>query len=287
MTARPSNADPNEVHVTADGVPVLPASRELLDLARQRKAQAKALEALAKAGGTPEAVGRALQALEKAGDLPLDRLKAQVGAWVTHEAETRGERLSRQLRQQAAAVGLELVVVTRDPLELRLAPLGVTVDLARNKAVLQFGKNEVESCGAQAAEILQAHQRAIRSLERRPWDPMAWSRALRSAWSRSGGDGWKELGDVLPALAFELQDERFRRDPSPKTFQAYGRAELAYDLWRLRRDRQLTVDGWRLTLGPATGGSTRDKRLVHWLEDEHGRGQYFLTLRFVKEPGNE
>lgn len=261
----------------------LPAARELLEMARQRKAQAKALESLAKAGVAPAAVSKALLALDKAGEMPLRPLRTQVAGWIEHEASTRGERLSRQLRERAAAAGMELAVLTRDPLELRLAPLGISVDLSRNKASLHFGKTELESCGAQAGEILLARERAIRGLERRPWDPLAWTRSLRAAWTRAGGDGWREIADLLPGLAFELQDDRFRRDPSPKTFKAYGRAALAYDLWRLRRDRQLTVDGWRLTLGPATGGSTKDKRQVFWLEDDQGRGQYFLTLRFVRE----
>ncbi len=279
VTDTPPLADASELS--------LPSAREILDLARQRKAQAKALEALAKAGAVPASLTKALLALDKAGDAPLAPLRTQIGGWIEHEAATRGERLSRQLREQASAAGLELAVLTRDPLELRLAPLGISVDLARNKASVHFGKTEVESCGAQAGEILLARERALRALEKRPWDPVAWSRSLRAAWQRAGGDGWREIADLLPGLAFELQDDRFRRDPSPRTFQAYGRASLAYDLWRLRRDRQLTVDGWRLTLGPATGGSTKDKRQVFWLEDDQGRGQYFLTLRFVRETGDE
>ncbi|MCK6504647.1 hypothetical protein L6R53_14785 [Myxococcota bacterium] len=88
---------------------------------------------------------------------------------------------------------------------------------------------------------------------------------------------------MLPQLALELQDDRFRREPSAAHFRPYSRARLCWDLWRLRRDRCLAVDGWRLSLGPATGSSTRDKKRVFWLEDDQGRGQYYLTLRFVRE----
>ena len=107
--------------------------------------------------------------------------------------------------------------------------------------------------------------------------------ALLQAWQLLSGTDWVELSDLLPHLALGLQDERFRRDPVARNFRPYPRARLAWDLWRLRRERALSVDGWRLSLGPATGGSTRDKRRVYWLEDDQGRGQYYLTLRFTRD----
>lgn len=262
---------------------LLPSGREIAELIRQRAAQVAALKALAKAGTNPPGVARAAAALRKAGDEPLGPWVDRLERWVEREPATRGERLARALKEQCLAAGVEIQPLSRDPLELRLAPFLVAVDLARDKASVQYAQTELARARAEAGEILKARQAALKRLEKRPFQPADFLRALHRAWSQVGGGGWQEIGRVLPVMAFEVQDERFRRDPTPQNFTEYGRAQLAYDLMRARRARQLAVDGLRLSLGPATGGSTRDKRQVYWLEDEQGRGQYYLTLRFVSE----
>ena len=263
--------------------PALPGPAELRDAAHRLQAQARALEQLAKAGDDPAALRKGRAALDKAGLDGLQDLPARVDAWLRDEEAGRRPRLARGLRDACAAAGLELVVLTREPLELRLPPLGVSVDVEADRATITFGQQVLQTCGARADDILAARQRALQAIESGPWDPAAFLTALRTAWQRLGPDDWRELVDVLPQLALELQDERFRRDPVAANFRPYGRARLAWDLWRLRRDRTLAQDGWRLSLGPATGSSTRDKRRVMWLEDDQGRGQYYLTLRFVRE----
>jgi hypothetical protein len=221
--------------------------------------------------------------VDKAPAPDLAPLLAQVDAFLDDEAAQRRPRLARALRDACAAAGIDLVVLTREPLELRLPPLGVQVDLDADRATVSFGQHALATCGAQADQILDARRRALAELEAGAWDPATFLRALLAAWRRTGPDDWRELGDVLPQLALELQDDRFRREPSAAHFRPYSRARLGWDLWRLRRDRFLAVDGWRLSLGPATGSSTRDKKRVFWLEDDQGRGQYYLTLRFIRE----
>ena len=255
----------------------------LTQAASALKARARALEQLAQAGDHPDALRRARAALDKAPAPDLDPLLTDVDAWLADEAAQRRPRLARALRDACAAAGVELVVITREPLELRLPPLGVQVDVDADRATISFGQQPLETCGAQADRILDARRRALAALELAAWDPPAFLRALLLAWQRTGPDDWRELTLLLPQLTMELQDDRFRRDPTAAHFRPYSRARLCWDLWRLRRDRCLAVDGWRLTLGPATGGSTRDKKRVFWLEDDQGRGQYYLTLRFVRE----
>lgn len=250
------------------------------------KAQAKVLEGLVKVASppNPEGLAKGLAALEKAGEVDVGAIRAQMGAWVAEEKTSRRERLSGALRAGSEAEGVDLLILSKDPLELRLPPVSVRVDIDANKAEVLFSQQVLESTTADGPAILAARKRALQALEGEPWDPAAFHALLHKAWTRAAPTGgWAELVEVLPELVFLRQPKEFRRDPDSKRFVPYSRARFAYDLWRLRRDRVLTRDGWRLSVAPATGSSTKDKKLVFWLEDDRGQGQYHLTLRFVRE----
>ena len=206
-----------------------------------------------------------------------------ITTWLEHERATRGTRLRAGLREVCVGRSIPVKVLTREPLELYLAPLSVRVDVEADRADLSFGRIRLARCRADATEIVSTRDDALQELEGDGWEPEAFLARLRQAWSRASGGRWAELIDVLPEVALLCQSAAFRKNPTEKAFRPYPRVQLAYDLWRLRRDRCLSAGGWRLTLGTATGGSTRDKSRVWWLEDGRGGGQYHLTLRFVKE----
>ena len=234
--------------------------------------------------------GLAEHALERALELSagIRELVERGKTWLASEKEERRSRLARGLKEGAAARQVPLLVVTREPLELRLPPLGVAIDIEEARATITFGQQELAACPADAEEILEAREKALSQLDRSGWDPEVFHRDLRQAWlaavARTGqGEGWVELAEVLPQLAFALQSPRWRLDPSPRNFTGYGKAQFLYELNRLRSAGGLSCDGWRLVLGPATGASTRDKRRVFWVEDGEGRGAYHLTLRFARD----
>ncbi len=263
----------------------LPSRDETRELVRDARALVKALGALERVLDDPESakVQAALAALEAWRERDLAAVEAGLRAWLDEDRRTRGRRLREGLEAAAAERGLAMAVVGRQPLELRLPPVSVVVDLDADEARVGFAREVLETCPARADRILAARDRAIKTLEGRRWDPAAFHGQLREAWRRAGGRDWVELGRVFPELLFVRQSRRFFQDPSAKNYAPYSRGRFAYDLWRLRRDRALVVDGWRLALGPATGGSTRDKKRVFWLEDDRGRGGWHLTIRFVRE----
>ena len=232
------------------------------------------------ASSEPSRVTRALAAVSAAsgttGILPT------VQQWLDWESTTRSKRLAAELRECCAASGVSLAVLTHAPLELRLGALTVSVQVERNRATLQFARIPVAKCRADAAVILAERNACLETLEGRDWDPEVFLGQLRAAW-RSHGPGWVALRDLLPTLALARQSERFRVDPSADNFTPYPRAQLAYDLWRLRRDGVLAADGWRVSLGTAAGASARNKKNVLWLEDGRGRGQWYASIRFVQE----
>lgn len=201
------------------------------------------------------------------------------------------ERLAAELREACAAKGLELRVVTREePVEVRIPPLAVVIDRDKGTAELQFAKLALASVAATPDAILTLHESTIETLNR-DWDPQRFFSACHRAWLAARGTGVGGAGDrveildFLPYLALQLQKPAFHREPTQKNFRDYSRARFAWDLLRLRREGLLTQDGQRLNLGVATGSTASQKRRVVWIEDEHGDGEYKLTVFFTPAGG--
>lgn len=277
------------------------AARLLLcSLATHRKEiarLARAAEALAKPWTEPKAVGKAMQSVAGcAGAVPermsaaAEEVVARVREWLRAEREGRRHKLASDLEAACTAERLELTVITREPLEVRIAPVAIEIDVDKGKAAVSFGRVPILECAARAGDILAAREKALGCLESGEWSPEAFHRRLRLAWDATrsslgpapAGAG-VEMSEILPNLALAAQGQRWRLDPTSRNFRGYGKAQFLFDLYRLRRAGTLAVDGWRLLLGVATGDSTRDKRRVFWVEDAAGRGSYHLTLRFVRE----
>jgi hypothetical protein len=259
----------------------------LQNAAKKAREHGKALDALARGvrDGSRTRMDKALSAIDRTDLAPGAALVAELRAWLAEETVARRQKLSSELRAACVAENVEILVLGRDPLLLRLPPVSVAVDFDRDRSEVLFAQEILGRGEAEARSILEARRKVVAALETQGWDAATYLRLLLEAWRRAGrGSGeWVELVDVLPEIALLQQPKKFRRDPTSRNFLSYGRARFAFDLWRLRRDRTLSTGDWRLTLGPATGGSTRDKSRVLLLEDARGQGQYHLTLRFVRE----
>ncbi len=101
--------------------------------------------------------------------------------WLEQEKEGRRGRLARELKEGARQREIPLSLVSREPLEIRLAPLGVQIDLEEAKATLTFGREELISCPADAGEIFTARDKALAGLDRKDWTPERFHRELREA----------------------------------------------------------------------------------------------------------
>lgn len=254
-----------------------------LRLAADRYRQlAKTLDALATDTPAPGRIASLLATLDQ--PLPdTSGLREALGNWVEEERSGARERLGKGLRALCEERKTELQVLSKDPLEIRLAPFSVRIDLEKGSAILCFSREELEDAPPTPEGIFMAHQAALGRLERDPWEPAVFHAQLRRAWMRMGTPDWVEITEVLAELTVLRQPKAWRYDPTPRNFEPYPRVQFLYDILRLRRDRALNQDGWRLGLGPATGNSAKDKKRVFWIEDERGNGQYYLSLRFVKE----
>lgn len=233
---------------------------------------------------------KVLTQLESGAALPtVPNAIEELRNWCRQEERQRPLRFARQLREAAEAEGVPCQTLGSSPPTLRLEPFTVELDFKKGQAELTYARLEVASVPLDAEQILRERAKLLASLETtdfvaeeflvRVWE--AYRRCLTSAGLKAGER--VELVDLLPELAFLMQSERFRKDPTREAFKPYGKVRFAYDLARLRRSRQLEHQGHRLTLGTATLGSTRHKDRVLFLE-EAGQGQYYLTLAFTGGP---
>ena len=88
--------------------------------------------------------------------------------------------------------------------------------------------------------MLKTHEAVLRELSR-TFDPREFFSACRHAYQLALSDSGGRNGDrvevlrVLPSLAMLKQSTGFQHNPTREGFRSYGRAHLAYDVLRLRR----------------------------------------------------
>lgn len=241
------------------------------------------------------ALAKLTQTLRKAA-LPEGELKGRVDAMLTavdgHLAEEE-RRLKfyfgRDLRDAATQAGLAFSPLTTDPPEFRLGLFTVAIDMPRRAATLRYARVDLEKTPLNAGVIVEAAAAQAKRLEGRDFDAARFFDQLLQAYQirlhrRGEPFGSRvDIVELLAELAFVRQGEAFFEDPRRENFTPYSRVQLAYDLARLRRAGKLSHRGFRLGLGAATGGSTRQKSAVLYLEDERGTGQWYLSLKFSRE----
>ncbi len=224
---------------------------------------------------------------ELALEFGVDALLATVREYIADAEERIRRELGLDLKDACEHAGLGFRVVSReDPVEVRIPPLLLRLDFRRGRADLLFAREVVATARPEAGAILTAHATARRHLER-AFEPerffdecVAAYRAALAVLGRSIGER-VEILDFLPYLAVGKQSKRFRASPAKESFEPYGKARFAFDILRLRRAGGLAKNGLRLNFGVATGTTATQKARVIYLEDEHGDGEYKLTVFFT------
>ena len=221
--------------------------------------------------------------IEELGAAPL--FDALTG-YAREAGERMRQRLGRELKRRCEEAKLGFRVVrSEEPIEVRIPPFAVEIDFKSGRATLRFAKQELQSCPADAERILAAHGAALRQLST-PFDPGEFHEACWRAYratlavTETAAGERVEILDFVPHLALQLQSKRFNTDPVGENYRGYSRAQFAFDVLRLRRAQAMSHGGRRIELGVATGISATKKARVVYLEDEEGRGQYTLTVRF-------
>ena len=277
---------------------VIKEAQDALDaLARQLKAAGKLVDdlgrrdALADLAGVSDAV-RKLERVNLPDGAPrehVSRLVTVLKAWLSEKERHLRFHFGRDLREAATRAGVACAPLTTDPPEFRLGLFTVGVDFSRRVAILRYARNDLATLPLNADAILEACQKQHAFLEGTRFDPGAFFEQFLAAYQvrlhRLGLSFGNRIDvvDLLGELAFLRQDPSFFENPRREDFIPYSRVQLAYDLARLRRAGRLSHRGVRVALGSATGGSTRQKQRVLYLEDERGNGQWYLSVRFTRE----
>ncbi len=256
------------------------AVREAADLLKKQAALLAKLEKALASDSSSEA-DKALEAFKKLTGPVVSDVTQATAAWVTEQKANRRDRLRVGLRERCATAGVPFEVVSQTPLEVRLTPFTVRLDLTAGEATLRYANEVVDTCEATPEAIWASRTRGLADLDGRPWDAEKWHARLRRAWQRAGG-GDAPLSVIHTEMVFLQQSPAFWADPSPRRFEAYPKTHFAWDLWRLKRARAFTHGGWRLAISVAHASAMRDKATVWFLEDDRGQGQFYHAMKFVR-----
>lgn len=183
---------------------------------------------------------------------------------------------SKELHDELAAIGVRARLIEDRPERWRVGSMVLSVDRAGDRATLQYARQPVaRGLRCDAAAVAAGYRRAAERLAAGSLSPAEMFEALASAYGAALAERGAPAGSriALVELASGVAGAAGR---------SYSRAQFAYDLARLRRERQLCQNGARIELGVATGTDAARKSKVVWIDDG-GSGQYFATLRILPE----
>ena len=167
-------------------------------------------------------------------------------------------------RELERALAIAPRLIADSPQEWRVGALTVVIEGQR--ARLRYARESVGTSPARATDIA-----------------VVWRRALDRLRSRSLAPD-----ELLPRLigAYARVARRRARVPLVEIraeLSGITRAQFAWDIARLQRERRLVLGDRRIDLGIATGQATARRSRVVWIEDDSGSGAYYESLRLVPQ----
>ena len=205
---------------------------------------------------------------------------------LVHALESRLRSLQINARQNLLS-GLQaafdkpnqLVILSDSPLVVYMHPLTLEVHFETGKAMLTYAHEVLQTVAAVPEEILAAHQQLVDTFRASRIDSQQFWQLLKLSYDMvllkeaQPAGARIDIVELLPALAWIWPNAAVTKKTG--TFPRYL---LAYQLQKLRADGLLMSRGWRLDLGTATGGSTRNKANVLFIPMGHTEGQYYLSI---------
>jgi hypothetical protein len=182
--------------------------------------------------------------------------------------------LGRDLQRSLAGTDVvPRLVAERPQPEWRLGPL--TVVVGASEARLRYAREPIGTARATAEAIVAAWHKALDRLRRRSLPP---------------DELLPRLAAVYARLVAERGGRAEERVPLVEVRAAVGsdtRAQFAWDVARLRRERRLVVAGRRVEIGVATGHAAARRSRVVWLENDAGSGAFYESFRLITKEGSE
>lgn len=177
-------------------------------------------------------------------------------------------RAGTRLPRPAGADAVPRLITPGPPPEWRFGEL--TAVIGPRRAELRYAREPVGSSPPAPEAIVAAVRRAADRLAARSRPPDELLPALAAAYATVLKQHSARPGDRVPLV--ELRDEL-----------GGTRAQFAWDLARLRRERRLVVGGRRIDLGVATGHAAARRSQVVWIESDGGGGCFFQSFRLIAQ----
>jgi hypothetical protein len=229
-----------------------------------------------------------------AGKSGSDELDACLSAWleassglIDEALEQRHRQLLAGIQERAEAAEIPVRKLANTPPTIELGPFQLELEMGE-PGQLKIGLEPVTEVEASVGSIFDAIEQTRAAWDARTPPPDALFERLHRAYriacaSRSTVAGERiPIVELLAPLALAECDAGSLRDQGVDAATAYPRHLLARQLALLSRSGHLEHAGYRLELGAATGGSTADKRDVLYVHSSSQRGQFYLSIRFVR-----
>ena len=175
-------------------------------------------------------------------------------------------------------------LVSDNPLVIYVHPLTLEVQFDACKATWTYAHEALDTTSLDPDEIMAAHAARLDIFRATRIDSAHFFSLCRQAYEMAiiknnlkSGDR-VDLVDLLTPLAWLWPAEQ----SSKKAFSPLPKYILAYQLQKLRSDKMLQNNGFRIDLGAATGGTTRNKNNVLYIPHSSIEGQYYLSICFRK-----
>jgi len=194
-------------------------------------------------------------------------------------------------RDLRAAFKEQGMVLTGSPTKLIADLFVIEPDLRKKQVYITFARQPAtaKKIKLDVEQVLAAYGRARRDICERKVDLKALIAELFEAYQRLLKLSGKAIGtrvgivECYRELVLVRQPLSFRRTPSKQSFVDYPKTHFVYDMLELRRQNQLTHEGYRLNLGTATIEVTGDSTRALFLATGATEGQFIKDIYFVSE----
>ena len=173
-------------------------------------------------------------------------------------------------------------IISDNPLVLFVHPLTLEVQFEQSRAQWTYAHEPLQTTSLDPKEIMGAHAQILDAIRDTRIDSGQFFSCCKKAYDMALiKDGIAmgsrvDLVELVAPLAWLWPLDRRAK----KNFAVLPRHILAYQLQKLRADKMLQVQGWRMDLGSATGGTTRNKANVLYIPQGPTEGQYYLSICF-------
>lgn len=178
----------------------------------------------------------------------------------------------------------QIKMVSDSPLVLYVHPLTLEVNFEQCKTTWSYAREPMAQSSLDPSNIWNVYGELLDQFRAARIDSKSFWQALKAAYDivllKDGKPAGERIDivDVLVPMAWI-----WPHAVQLKKATQFPRYLLAYQIQKLRQDGLIAHNGYRLDLGTATGGSTKNKANVLFIPMGPTEGQYYLTMCFRRE----